>query len=182
MNRSFCALCLFALLAGPVLADPLLKLPEFDALSEKASEAVTITLDSALLRMAAQFLDAQDPEDAAARKAITGLKGIYVRSFTFDSDFAYPTADVEGVRKQLSSPGWSRLVEVRSRKERARVDIYVSTDGDKANGLAIIASESRQFTIVNIVGAIDLDTLHKLENKFGIPPLELERAKAAPRK
>ncbi len=38
-------------------------------------------------------------------------------------------------------------------------------------GLAIIATEPRQFTVVNIVGSIDLDKLHKLEGRFGIPKL-----------
>lgn len=126
--------------------------------------------------MAARFLSAENPDDAAVREIIAGLKGIYVRSYTFDSDFAYPQADLASVRKQLSSPGWQRLVEVRSRKERTAVDVYVSVvpGSSKANGLAIIASEPREFTIVNIVGSIDLDTLHELEGQLGIPKLGIE--------
>ena len=159
--------------------DAQLKLPEFDSLADKASESVTITLDAALLGMAAGFLDASKPEDAAAKELISGLKGVYVRSFTFDADFAYPKADVDNVRKQLLAPGWQRLMEVRSRKEQADVDIYISIDRNKANGLAIIASEPREFTIVNIVGSIDLQKLHQLEGQFGIPKLQLEEKKEA---
>jgi hypothetical protein len=125
--------------------------------------------------MAAKFLDPNKPEDAAARDVLAGLQGIYVKSYTFDEDFAYPMADIEKVRKQLSAPGWSRLVQVRSKKEQANVDIYMSVDGNKALGLAIIASEPREFTIVNIVGSVDLDKLHQLEGKFGVPQLELEK-------
>ena len=33
----------------------------------------------------------------------------------------------------------------------------------------MIASEPREFTIVNIVGSIDIDKLAKLEGQFGIP-------------
>jgi hypothetical protein len=51
------------------------------------------------------------------------------------------------------------------------VDIYVCTDRGIAQGLAIIASEPREFTVVNIVGAIDLAKLHQLEGKFGIPKI-----------
>jgi hypothetical protein len=40
---------------------------------------------------------------------------------------------------------------------------------NQAIGLALIASEPRQFTLVNIVGAIDLDKLHRLEGQFGVP-------------
>lgn len=172
-----CALAAATLLLSGTLAraaDAQLTLPNFDALADKASETVSITLDSALLGIAARFLDPDKPEDAAAREVIAGLKGIYVKSYTFDEDFAYPKADVEMVRRQLSGPGWQRLVEVRSRKEQANVDIYISVDQDRANGLAIIASEPREFTIVNIVGSIDMRKLHELEGQFGIPRLQLE--------
>lgn len=155
-------------------ADGQLKLPDFDSLADKASESVTITLDSALLGMATRFLDPSDPEDAAVKEAIRGIKGIYVRSYKFDEDFAYPKADVDMVRKQLSAPGWQQLVQVRSRKEQQDVDIYILVEQQRANGLAIIASEPREFTIVNIVGSIDMQKLHELEGQFGIPKLEIE--------
>jgi hypothetical protein len=168
---------LAVVLSGPAAAEPaaLLNLPNFDSLTEQASESVIITLDSALLGMAARFLDSEKPEDAAVKNIVSGLQGIYVRSFTFDQDFVYPRADVESVRKQLSGPGWQRLLQVRSRKEQANVDIYMSVFQGKANGLAIIASEPREFTIVNIVGAVDLEKLRQLEGQFGIPKLELEK-------
>jgi hypothetical protein len=180
--KKFASHILFVLLlamTASAAADAQLKLPDFDSLADAASESVTITLDAALLGMAAGFLDADKPEDAAAKELISGLKGVYVRSYTFDADFAYPKADVDNVRKQLTAPGWQRLVEVRSRKEQAHVDIYISTDRNKANGLAIIASEPREFTIVNIVGSIDLQKLHQLEGQFGIPKLQLEQKKPA---
>ena len=166
---------LAALAASAALAAPtaLLNLPDFDALAGKATESVNISLDPSLLGLAAGFLDSSDPEDAATRELIAGLKGIYVRSYTFEKDFAYPSAQVDQVRKQLTAPGWQRLVQVDSSRDRTHVDIYDSVDRGAANGLAIIASEPRQFTIVNIVGPIDLAKLHRLEGKFGVPRLDL---------
>jgi hypothetical protein len=155
-------------------ADGMLKLPAFSGLEEQASESVTITLDAALLGLAGRFLNAEDPEDAAAKEVIQGLKGVYVRSFTFDSDFVYRKSDVDLVRRQLSAPGWQRLVEVRSRKQNSEVDVYLSMEGDKVRGLAIIASEPRELTIVNIVGSVDLQKLHQLEGRFGVPKLQIE--------
>lgn len=173
-----CALApAWGLAASP---NPRLVLPEFSQLADKASDSVTITLDAALLGMAAKFLDGNDPEDAAARDAIKGLQGIYVRSFTFDQDFVYRAADIEAVVKQLAAPGWTRLVQTRSRKEHANVDIYIMLVDNKATGLALIASEPREFTIVNIVGSIDLDKLHKLQGHFGVPNLDIDAAKPGP--
>jgi hypothetical protein len=154
-----------------------LRIPEFAALADKASESVAVTLDSQLLSMGCRFLNADDPEQAEAKKLCNGLSGIYVRSYTFDKDFAYPKADVEGVRRQLSGPGWSRIVEARSNRENTNVDVFVMLDNGKARGLGIIASEPREFTIVNIVGNIDLEQLHSLEGKFSIPNLGIETPK-----
>ncbi len=162
---------------SPAAANPKLIMPSFAGLAQKASETVTITLDPAMLGMAARFLDSNDPQDAATKDVIKGLQGIYVRSYTFDHDSAYNQADIDSIRSQLSAPGWNRLVETRSRKTHADVDIYIMVDHDQAVGLALIASEPRQFTIVNIVGSIDLDKLHKLEGQFGVPKLDIDPTK-----
>ena len=170
-----------ALTASVALAAPaaMLNLPDFDALAAKATETVNISLDPALLGLAAGFLDSSDPDDAATKELIGGLKGIYVRSYSFDRDFAYPSAEVDQVRRQLTAPGWQRLVHVDSSKDRTHVDIYAAVDGGVAHGLAIIASEPREFTVVNIVGPINLFKLHRLEGKFGIPKLDLPQGSAA---
>lgn len=163
---------LAVLLTAPVRAAPPLplKLPAFEGLAQKASKSVTVTLDEKLLALAVAFLG-DTPDEAAAKEVARGLKGIYVRSFTFDGDFEYPVEEVDAVRRQLTGPGWQPVVAVRDTKEHSQVDIYLSVDQGAANGLAIIASEPREFTIVNIVGSIDLAKLHQLEGKFGVPQL-----------
>lgn len=160
--------------------NPRLTLPEFAQLADKASDSVTITLDAALLGMASKFLDGNDPQDAAVKDAIKGLQGIYIRSYTFDEDFVYSPSDIDGVVKQLSAPGWTRLVQTRSRKTHANVDIYIMLVDNKATGLALIASEPREFTIVNIIGSIDLDKLHRLEGHFGVPKLDIDSKAVKP--
>ncbi len=173
------------LLAGPGFAQSKgqLRIPEFAALADKASETVTVTFDAKMLGFAARWLSNEDPEQAAAKKLVSSLSGIYVRHYTFETDYAYPKADIDGVRRQLNAPGWSRIVGAISKKENTTVDVFVLVEGDKAQGLAIIASEPREFTIVNIVGNIDLEQLHDLEGNFGVPNLEIETGrKPAPNK
>jgi hypothetical protein len=175
------------MLAGPAFAQTRvaltrgkLQLPDFATLTDKATETVNVTLDSRLLGMACRFLDSNEPEEAQARKFCTSLKGIYVRHFTFDKDYVYPKADIDRLRRQLATPGWSQIVGARSKKENTDVDVYVLIEGDKAAGLSIIASQPREFTIVNIVGSIDLEQLHELEGQLGVPELEIERGGQAP--
>ncbi len=150
-----------------------LRLPNFDAIASKAVKTVDISLDTSLLGLAAGFMDASKPDDAEVKELISSLKGVYVRSYTFSEDFVYPEADVDALRKQLSEPGWQRLVAVHDSPRHSNVDIYISVGRGRANGLAIIASQPREFTIVNIIGAIDLKKLHQLQGKFGIPQMPL---------
>ena len=159
--------------------DPRLALPDFSGLTKKASQSVNITLDSSMLVMAGKFLDADDPQDAAVLDVIKGLNGIYVRSYTFDQDNAYRQADIETISAQLAGPAWSRLVQTKS-KSGANVDIYLMVTGNTALGMALIASEPRQLTIVNIVGSIDLDKLHKLAGHFGVPKFDTDSPASAP--
>lgn len=173
MRRLLALLLLVPALAAGAEPPGQLQLPNFDALVAKATQSVNITLDSNLLSLAASFLDSGKPEDQDVKQLVAGLEGIYVRSFTFDKDYAYPSADVESVTKQLSQQGWQRLVQTHDAKQHTDVDIYLSTTQGKANGLAIISSAPREFTIVNIVGSIDLQKLHRLEGKFGIPKVQV---------
>lgn len=173
-------MCLgLSLLAGPAFAQSRgqIRLPDLTALSEKASESVAVTLDSKLIGLAGRFLSEEDPEQAKAKKLVSSLNGIYVRHYTFDEDYVYPKGDLEGVLRQLNAPGWSRIVEAKSRKDKTNVEVFILLDGDKAQGLAVIASEPREFTLVNIVGNIDLEQLHDLEGNFSIPKLDIETDK-----
>jgi hypothetical protein len=158
-----------------------LRLPEFAGLAQKASETVTVTLDPNMLRFAASWLNENDADQAKAKKLVTSLSGIYVRSFSFDTDVAFPKAEVDAVRNQLAAPGWSRMVEVRS-KQNANVDVYMNVQGDRVQGLAVIATEPRQFTVVNIVGDIDFEQLRDIQGQFGVPNLDLEKVDAPPLK
>ena len=164
------------------VADPAgkLQIDDLDRLALKASQAVNVNLPERLLRIVPPVLT--DTDGDKVKELILGLKGIYVRRFEFDTEGQYTEADMSSLRAQLRSPAWSRIVEVRSRREGTNVEVYIM-DGQPAGrigGLAIIASEPKELTVVNIVGAIDLDKLSKLEGEFGVPELELERTGKTP--
>jgi hypothetical protein len=152
--------------------EPELDIPNFSQLRLKATDSVDVTLDGFLMRIAKKFAASQAAGEAhdEAVTLLQDIKSVRVRNFTFDSDNAYSKADIDSVRKQLQGPGWSALVQVHKRGEED-VDVYVCLENDKVKGLAVIASEPREFTIVNIVGSIDLDKISQLEGQFGIPEM-----------
>jgi hypothetical protein len=172
-----------AVLSGGLAAQtpgPRMPLAGLEKLAAAASETVDVSLDTSLLALAARFMDDRgDPEEAKVKAMLTGLKGVYVRSYEFGADGAFGAAEVESIRRQLAAPGWSRMAGIRSKKDRADVDVYLWLDGERIGGLGILATEPRRFTVVNIVGAIDLDQLRRLEG-FGLPRLDLERDREKP--
>jgi hypothetical protein len=155
--------------------NPRLRMPDLSQLAARSSNTVDISLDGALLNLAARFLDGADQEDREVKELLAAVKGIYVKTFEFDHDGAYSAADVEAVRQQLTGPGWSRVMGIGSRRDQQQVDVYMWMDGNKPGGLAILSSEPRELVIVNIVGAIDLAKLRALEGQFGVPRFDLEQ-------
>lgn len=172
-------LLLFCCASTPAYGQsPRLQINQLEKLSSKAAEVVDVTLDGSMLKLASKFLSAEkDPDETEVRELIKNLKGVYVKSFEFDKEGGYSEADVDSIRAQLSAPAWSRVVGVRSKRDKENTEIYLMTEGDAKNilALAIIAAEPKELTVVNIVGPIDIDKLSALEGKMGIPRLELEK-------
>jgi hypothetical protein len=153
--------------------NPQLRLPSFDHLQHSAIDSVNITIGHGLLSFATLALQPDEPRDAEALAVLRGIESITVRSYQFAVDGMYSKADIDSVRAQLTAPGWSPLAQVRQRDKGEDVDVYVSLDHDKMNGLAIIASSARKFVIVNIIGSIDPSKLAAVQERLGLPRLPM---------
>jgi hypothetical protein len=154
-----------------------------DKLAAKAVESVDVTLDGNLLQLAGKFLSDKDADQAKAKKLISGLKGIFVRSFTFAKEGEYNAADIQGLRAQLQAPAWSRIVGVTSKRDRDNAEVYLKVgDGSKIGGLVVIAAEPKELTVVSIVGSIQPEDLAELGGQFGIPKLDVQQKKSEQKK
>ncbi len=161
------------LLASAAFAQEL-KLPRLDNLRSKAAEVVDVTMDKSMLQFASKFLSSKDADDVEAKKVISNLKGIYVRSFEFDKSGSYSMADVEPFREQLKSPLWSKMVETDSKQDGEHVEVYLRMESGIVAGLAIIAAEEKELTLVHLDGPIDPEQLSRLGGQFGIPKVSVE--------
>jgi len=168
---------LVLLMSSAVMAqDAKIQISQLNRLADRASETVEVDLDEKLLQLAAKFLNTKNPQEAKVRELVAGLKGVYVRVFQFDKAGDYQNSDLDSIRTQLRSPGWSRIVGVRSRKENENIDVHIRMLNDTVAGLAIIAAQPQELAVINIVGMIDLEKLRELEGQFGIPKLDLDGA------
>jgi hypothetical protein len=145
-----------------------------DKFAERADKTINVTVDEQLLRLAASFLSDKKPDEAKIKELILGLKGVFVKRFEFEKEGEFSLADVESIRSQLSAPGWSSVANVRSKRE-GNYDVSIMSEGSVIKGLAVLAAEAKAFTVVNIVGPIDVAKLAELEGKFGIPHFGLEQ-------
>ena len=162
--------------AAPAYAqDPAkIDMSHLDKFADRADKVINVTVDEQLLRLAASFLSEKKPDEAKIKELILGLKGVFVKRFEFEKDGEFTLADVEAIRSQLHAPGWANVANVRSKRE-GNYDVALMSEGSIIKGLAVLAAESRAFTVVNIVGPIDLAKLAELEGKFGIPHFGLEQ-------
>ena len=148
-----------------------------DAVAAKASDSVDISLDQGMLKLAAAFLGRKPADksqnDADVQKVVSGLKNITVKSYTFAQEGAYQESDVEPIRAQLRAAGWSRMIGVHEKGNRGSTDIFDKTEGGQIAGIAVVAAEPKELTVVYIEGVIDLAKLASLAGQFGIPDLPI---------
>jgi Domain of unknown function (DUF4252) len=150
-----------------------IELPSFEGLEKKAVNSVNISLDLGLLKLVAQQMD-NNPDDQAVKSVLNGLDGIYVRSFQFATDDAYPKSDVDLVLRQLDAAGWNKFVSIHNSQQHEDVEVCMRREGSRVQGLVVVARDPRQFTIVNLVGSVDMAKLSQLQGKFGVPDLHLD--------
>jgi len=180
MRQLFIGLALAALASGTGLAQDVQIPEQIEKLAAKSSETVNVTLDGPLLQLAGQFLNSAKADEQQAKQVVSKLKGIHVRSFEFTKAGEYSEADVAAFRVQLRAPAWSRIVDTESKANGEHVEIFMKRDKDQPAGLAVIAAEPKELTIVSIDGAIDLSQLASLGGQFGIPKTATPAAPKTP--
>jgi len=171
-------LALFALV-GTAGYGQALDLKGLEKLAAKARDVTDVELDGSLLRLAAKFLSADDPDQAKVKKLVAELKGVYVKTYEFEHEGEYSESDLASIRTQLHSPAWSRIVGIQSKKERDNTEIYLRTGGTEPGGLAIVCTNPKELVVVNIVGKIDLEELSELHD-LGVPKIDIEKKPAKP--
>lgn len=159
-----------------------LRLDSLERLAPKATDTVNVEVDGFLIKLASKILSDKDPDEKTAKEIISGLRGVYVRSYEFGKEGAYADSDIAPIREQLRAPAWTRLVGVRSHDDGDDAEIYVATEAGRVQGLTVLVAEPKEVTVINIVGDIDVEKLKRLEGSLGIPRIHVgHRARTSQR-
>lgn len=137
-------------------------------LAAKASDVTEVTLGKNMLEFAAKFMTDKDGDEAATRKLVEGLKGIYVREYDFDKEGEYSMDDVQKLRAYFETPEWSPMVHERERKKGETTDVLMKMVNGEPQGIFILETQPKELTIVMILGPIHMEDLSKLSGVAGI--------------
>lgn len=153
-----------------------LRLDSLERLAPKASETVNINIDGILIKFAGSILSDDDAEERAVKDLVAGLRGVYVRSYEFKAAGEFADGDVSAVREQLRAPGWTRVLDVKSKGlDFGDAEVYLATAAGRVEGFALVVVEPKEVTVVNIVGSLDLDKLRKLGDHLNLPHLRVKK-------
>lgn len=139
----------------------------FLTITAQAQETGRIKLES-LDKLASKAVEVVRKEE----KTKDGNSMVYARCFEFKETGDYNETDLREIRAQLQTPGWSLLMKVnekdRNSQERETAEIYVfgrTTGSDIYGGMTIIAAESKELAVVNIVGQGSIAEMMRKKNK-----------------
>lgn len=150
-----------------------INIAEADHLEEKADEVVRVNLEGESLDLGRKFLAVRDGVTAPVKELAKGLKGIYLRTFRFGRKKAYTKEDTDGIRRQVQGPGWVPMIDVKDRRKDETVSVYSFVENEEVTGVTVISEEANEFTIVNIVGPVDLSTLSEIGKEMGLPTMKI---------
>jgi Domain of unknown function (DUF4252) len=145
--------------------DPRIQVNHLDRLAAVAIESVEITLDELRMRAVSKLMTLSAKDQTKLMDLMGRLKGVYIRGFEFANDGEYTESDVDTIRAQLNAPGWQRIVEVRGRNGDKN-EFYLMPLNDTIVGYTAIFTEPRKLCVINIVGQINVDEMHLLDNQF----------------
>jgi len=140
-------------------------------LAARASNVTEVTLGKNMLAFASKFMNGKDDDDAATRKLIDGLEGIYVRDYEFDKEGQYSMDDVEQLRKYFETSEWTPIVRERERKTGETTDVMVKLVNGESHGMFILSAEPKELSIVLILGPVRMEDLGKLKHIGGLGAL-----------
>jgi hypothetical protein len=170
MMRRFLITAVCTLLAFPVMAqeDALKDLPgyvDFGELDSIYGEArVNISIGGALLIFVARMMEEDDPETA---ELFNKLKGVRVSVYSTEELGADAALDqVNRVKSTLQSSSWQPIVQVNDDGEQ--VQIFMKMDGDKMNGLTLMAVDDEEAVFINVIGQLDPHELSQVMDNFDI--------------
>lgn len=133
---------------------------------------VEVNLHAPLLKLAALFVDKDEPDAAAL---IRSLEHVRVNVVGYNEGTQAETTDrVKAIRRDLDAQGWQRMVTVQEGGKAQDVAIYLKMgENETIAGLVVTVMDSgeHQAVVVNVVGNIKPEQIAAIGKSLHIDPL-----------
>jgi hypothetical protein len=156
------------LVASTAMAQQI-NLKSLEKFADKAKEKTEIDMDEAALKSGAGLLNGGKKDEAIAKKSAEGLKGVFLRAYEFDQEKMIKSEDLKPLLDQLKAPEWTSFL--RNKEKNEQTEIWMHHTKGEVDGMLLIALESRELTIINVIGMKNPGDLAKLKD-LGFPTLE----------
>jgi hypothetical protein len=132
-------------------------LSSLERLRAGASEVSEANLDAAAIRRVVE-----NPElHANIRDVAKALTEVHAIVFEMGGKGSIALADLDAIRAQLKGPAWTRVLSNQEQQELE--ELYTLKKGDNVAGIVVLVAESKELTVVNLVGSVDPATLASLD-------------------
>jgi hypothetical protein len=139
-------------------------------LAARAANVTEVTLGKDMLGFAAKFMNGKDQDEAATRRLIENLDGIYVRDYEFDKDGQYSIEEIDKLRQYFETTEWTPIVRARERSGET-TDVLVKMVNGETHGMFILNVEPKELSIVLILGPVRMEDLGRLKGLGGLGAL-----------
>jgi hypothetical protein len=169
MKRIFItAVCAFLALPAMAQEDALKDLPGFVDFGEMNSiygePKVNISIGGTLLNFVGAMTKNDDPDTGAL---FSKLKGVRVSVYaTGDAGAAAALDQVNHVKSSLQASSWEPVVQVNDDGEQ--VQIFMKMNGEKMDGLTLMAVDEEEAVFINVIGQLDPQELAQVMDNFDI--------------
>ena len=131
-------------------------------LASRASSVTEVTLGKNMLAFASKFMNGKDEDEAATKKLIDGLDGVYVREYEFDKDGQYSLEEIDKLRQYFETAEWTPIIREREHRGGETTDVMMKVVNGETKGMFILSVEPHELTIVLILGPIHPEDIGKL--------------------
>jgi hypothetical protein len=140
-------------------------------LAARASNVTEVTLGKNMLAFASKFMNGKDEDEAATKKLIDGLDGVYVREYEFEKEGEFSMDEIEKLRQYFETTEWTPIVREHEKRTGETTDVMMKVVNGETHGMFILEVEPKELTIVLILGPIHPEDLGRLTHITGLGSL-----------
>jgi hypothetical protein len=128
---------------------------DFTKLAEKAKSKTEVNMDRAAMEALKVKMEGKD------MGPLSSVETVSVHAYEYAKAGDFPADALEPLRKQIAADKrWSKMVSTRDGDEAT--DIFIRSESGKLAGLLVIAQESKEVTVVEINGSVELAKLEEV--------------------